>query len=253
MAILMVASLDSLATTPDNGILLESTRVVYPASAKNGVTFTVTNRTSQVYLLQSRILPWHATPPEAEDRPERASVDTDVTYSQPMDKETGFVILPPLIRFAPDEEMTLRIRLVDSHLPTDRESVFTLAIKAIPNQSALTEGPARLALALQNNLKLFYRPADLPILTAPQRAEKLRFSCAGEGLTVTNPTPYAVTLATLNLGDQAVSLGDGRMIAPFTSAIYPVENCQEKSLRWQIINDEGFYTPEQSQRLERKK
>lgn len=254
---LTLISLALPASGLEKGIVLESTRLIYPGAAQNGVTFTVANHTQQTYLLQSRIFPWEAQQETAAYRRQPPPI---VTPDMPEPKgaispasqrrfASPFIILPPLVQFAPNDEMTLRIRLVENHLPRDRETLFTLALKTIPSQSADSEEPVKLVLAVQNNVKLFFRPGGLPPLTAQQRAEQLQFSCGAEGLAVRNPTPYFVTLAALHLDGHALSLKAQRMIAPFASAVYPATHCDGRYLAWQIINDEGFYTTEQGHPL----
>jgi len=225
------------ATAPGDsaGIALESTRVIYPGSATKGISFTVTNRTGQMYLLQSRVVPWGAVP--GESSPAAAP----------------FIVVPPLARFAPDDALTLRIRLTKHDLPTDRESVFGLSLKAIPSQSAPgseSESGAKMVLALQNNLKLFYRPTELAEITAEARAQALQFRLQGTELKVHNPTPYYVTLGEVKADSKTVVLGEERMLAPFSTVEVNLPGARPKSVSWNIINDDGRPTPRQSQSLD---
>jgi len=215
------------------GIALESTRIIYPGSAKNGITFTVTNRTGQTYLLQSRVVPWESVPGES-------------SYAA-----APFIVVPPLARFAPDDALTLRIRLTKPDLPTDRESVFGLSLKAIPSQSAPGSEleAAKMVLALQNNLKLFYRPTELVEMKAEARAQALQFTPHGTELRVHNPTPYYVTLGEVKADSQTVVLGEQRMLAPFSTVDLNLPVTRPKSLSWQIIDDGGRSTLRQSQSL----
>lgn len=227
----------AMAMPESEGIALERTRVIYPASAKNGITFTVTNRTSTVYLLQSRVLPWAAVS-STSDRAEDAPAES---VAPP------FIVLPPLLRFPPEEAITLRIRLTKNALPQDRESLFSLSLKAIPSQAkpgadADVSG-ASMVLALQNNLKLFYRPEGLAVMSAEARAAALQFAPQGAHLTATNPTPYYVTFGTLDIGTTAVPFGDQRMLAPYSSATYDVSVKSGATVSWQVMDDEGGRTP----------
>lgn len=241
-----------------DGITLESTRVIYPASAKNGITFTVTNHTQYVYLLQSRVLQWAIeTPAEApvmvEDEPIADVNITAQTEAADNVVSPSFIVLPPLTRFAPNEAMTLRIRLTKNDFPQDQESVFLLSLKAIPSQanpsSKQDETGALMVLALQNNLKLFYRPEGLPLMSADARAEALQFSRHGAQLTINNPTPYYVTLGQVKIGNSQLDVGAKRMLAPFTSATYPDARQGATTVSWQLIDDEGQQTPLLTQAL----
>lgn len=217
------------------GVVLESTRVIYPESEKKGITFTVTNRTGQTYLLQSRVVPWGS-----------AQTPSETSGAAP------FIVVPPLTRFAPDDALTLRIRLTKNNLPTDRESVFWLSLKAIPSQPApgnSSEEGAKMVLALQNNIKLFYRPAKLVTLEPEARAEALQFTRQGTQLLVHNPTPYYVTLGEIKTGTEAITLGEQRMLAPFSTTAFNSPVTQSTSLSWHIIDDNGRHTTRQSRSL----
>lgn len=235
MILLLVTGIvDAAFPGESEGITLESTRVIYPGSESNGITFTITNNTNNVYLLQSRVLPW---------------LSGNTSSVQAKDISAPFVVVPPLIRFEPQSAVTLLIRLAENNLPQDRESIWMLALKAIPAQSDKTVGSeAQLILALQNNVKLFYRPAGISEQNADMRAEQLQFQLNDRYLTVTNPTPYYITLSDLMLGEQSVLLSEQRMIAPYASTQYPVKE-PAASVSWQIVGDNGSNTKRQQRYL----
>ncbi|MGJ5719055.1 fimbrial biogenesis chaperone [Morganella sp. B601] len=218
-----------------DGITLQSTRVVYPGYEKNGITFALTNNTAQPYLLQARVIPWMAEP-EGENDGQNASSDTP---------GVPFIVLPPLQRFEPSETLTLRIRLTRNTLPVDRESVFVLSLKTIPGQSA-PSGPAQLVLAVQNNLKLFYRPEGLPEYSAGQLAGQLRFHRQGTHLMITNPTPYYITFRSLSVGTQPVEAESlSQWIPPFGEQMYPLPADAQGEIVWRLIDGTGRVTPAQ--------
>jgi len=234
-----------------NGIELESTRVIYPEKAKNGVAFTVTNNTSTVYLLQSRILPRMlpalGSPASEQQKAGAIVVDTtssDTRHANHSVSLAPFIVLPPLESLTPGAGITLRIRLTKNALPADRESVFILALKAIPQQSSvemsINQASGQMVLALQNNLKLFYRPEGLPLISSDERAKQLKFSRQGKTLTINNPTPYYLTLSNVYADTQLLSLGNRQMIAPFSSESYEIAESHFKTVRWQLIDDNGI-------------
>ncbi|MBS2064903.1 fimbrial biogenesis chaperone, partial [Klebsiella pneumoniae] len=92
------------------------------------------------------------------------------------------------------------IRLTQNVLPQDRESVFTLALNAIPAQTETGE-QTRLVISTQNNLKLFYRPAGLPAADETTLAEQPVFRRSGNTLTVKNPSPFYITFSSLSAGN----------------------------------------------------
>lgn len=221
-----------------NGITLESTRVIYPEKERKGVTFEVTNDTKTAYLVQSRIDAW----------PSELSESIDVTET---DSTSSFIVLPPLERVDNGEKITLRIRKVGNTLPTDRESVFAFQIKAIPGQSKSQEshenrkkGQAHIILALQNTLKLFYRPEGLPVYNARHIAESLQFRSRGTQLVVINPTPFYATFDSLSVGGKAIEDKElFRMVPPLGQQIYALPDTASFSeVRWQLLDDYGVPT-----------
>ncbi|WP_232729378.1 fimbria/pilus periplasmic chaperone, partial [Providencia rettgeri] len=115
------------------------------------MTLSLTNNAETAYLVQSWIRPWDTQ-------------DSAVKVASP----APFLVTPPLQRLSGKETLALRIRLTRNELPTDRESLFALMVKAIPSQSvneASIQGNAvsgaRLVLAVETHLKLFYRPEGL--------------------------------------------------------------------------------------------
>ncbi|CAG9406648.1 fimbrial biogenesis chaperone [Providencia alcalifaciens] len=214
-----------------NGLTLHSTRIVYPQDAKNGVTYTLTNNTAIPYLLQARLLPWedHSSSQEANDNTEIAN-----------DNLTAFIALPPLQRFEPGETLTLRILQKHHLLAQDKESIAQLSLTAIPAQSKEAAEGAQMILAVQNNLKLFYRPAGLPEHNLDNIAEQLQFQRTKNTLTLKNPTPFYVTLASLSLGRTDVNLSQSRMVPPFGEMQWPLDASHvANDIHWQLMKDDG--------------
>lgn len=232
-----VALLTALFTQPTwanniqdqiNGLTLHSTRVVYPHDAKNGVTYTLTNNTAIPYLLQARLLPW-----EGSSSSKTAGDTADANL-------TAFIALPPLQRFEPGETLTLRILQKHNLLTQDKESIAQLSLTAIPAQSKDAAEGAKMILAVQNNLKLFYRPAGLPEHNLDNIAEQLQFQRTKNTLTLKNPTPFYVTLASLSVGKNALNLSPSRMVPPFGEAQWPLDaSYVANDIHWQLMEDDG--------------
>ena len=222
------------AESEDSGITLEATRVVYPATSTRGISFRLTNNTNTPWLMQSRVWKWGE---------KTATAGT---------ADSPFVVFPPLHRLSQGETLTLKIQLMRNQLPQDRESVFVLALKAIPAQpelEATPEGPsqARLHLATQNQMKLFYRPDTLPAYDAEEVADRLRFQIEEKGLRVENPTPFYVTFASLRVGGlplEEKALID--MIPPQGERHYPLPAGRHGDVTWQLVNDYSRTTTEKT-------
>ncbi|MEI4920348.1 fimbria/pilus periplasmic chaperone, partial [Klebsiella pneumoniae] len=86
-------------------------------------------------------------------------------------------------------------------LATDRESLFYFRSVAMPAGEKQSASPSSvvggsLQVSTATVVKLFYRPGGLA-LPQQQAMGMLQFSSTGQGLRVTNPTPYYITLADL--------------------------------------------------------
>ncbi|MBC2656653.1 molecular chaperone [Pseudomonas sp. MSSRFD41] len=163
--------------------------------------------------------------------------------------KTPFVVTPPLSRLDPGMENILRIMRISNNLPTDRESVFWLNVKEIPEKA---KEDNVLQIAMRTRIKLFYRPSDLEGKPAESR-HKLKWAVipgknnANSVLKIENPTPYHVTFTSLkiNQGQQEIN---AQMVPPKGESIYSLNAVQiQKSIdvRFTTINDYGGETLEE--------
>ncbi|AJR00387.1 fimbria/pilus periplasmic chaperone [Hafnia alvei] len=211
--------LSSMPAAFAGGIALGSTRVIYPASAKQ-VSLAITNSDSKnVFLIQS----WVATADGS--------------------KSTDFIITPPLFVMKPGNENTLRIMYVGNKpLPADRETVYYLNSKAIPSSAPSAPGQNTLQIATQSVIKLFVRPAGLPT-KSDEALKTVRCQFSGTDLSVSNPSPYYVTLVNFDIAGQHQP---NTMIAPMSSSKVAVPaNHGSNVVSFQTVNDYGANTPKQ--------
>lgn len=198
------------------GIKLPQTRVIFQAKDKNA-TATIQNKGDNVYLVKATV----------QSSPDRSA------------NTAPFAVTPPLFRLEPHNQQTVKIvRQGSQSLPTDRESVFYLNFLAIPSiADEESDATMRVAIGLQTVIKLFYRPA-LPI-TQEQAAAQLKFTKSTNQLIVANPTPYYLTLGSLQIAGKEVNVSQsGPMIAPFSQSAYTYEG-SGNTASWRVINDYG--------------
>lgn len=163
--------------------------------------------------------------------------------------KTPLLVTPPLSRLDPGMENILRILRVGGELPADRESVFWLNVKEIPERSAEENV---LQIAVRSRIKLFYRPAKLAGKPEESRAQltwAVGPDAQGQGavLKVGNPTAYHVTFTALNVnaGQQQINAD---MVPPFGEMAYPltaVKAPQAVQVNFTTLNDYGAETPEE--------
>jgi len=159
-----------------------------------------------------------------------------------------FASLPPVFRLQPGARQGIRILLADAQeLPGDRESAFWLNLYEIPPTSN-TPAADRLALAMNTQLKIFYRPKALPSVDV---AAQLRFALVQENgawfVECDNPTPYHASFTTLEVVDADAStvpvMGEmDMMTAPFSRRRYALGGSAPagKIVRYALVDDAGF-------------
>lgn len=156
-----------------------------------------------------------------------------------------FVLSPPLSRLDPQQSSVLSLRYSGEPLPVDRESVFWLNFLEVPSLRPLSSN--QLSLSYRLRMKLLYRPKGLPG-RADEAARQLRWSlqkAEQAALSVSNPTPYYVSLARVDVGDprQPVTV-QGITVEPFGSARLPLSAAPVLSsgaaeIRYQVVLDSG--------------
>ncbi|MGN7743200.1 fimbrial biogenesis chaperone [Pseudomonas sp. 22526] len=188
--IALASAMTLFASMASAGITLDGTRVVFAAPAKE-TSVIVRNQGSNDIMVQSWV------------EPDSKGATSDVP----------FAITPPLVRLGGNKQQILRILYQGQGLPTDKESVFWLAVQEIP-QKAKNENT--LQIAIRQRVKLFYRPANLPD-TAANAAKSLQWKFVEQGgktaLSVTNPSAYHVSFS-----GSAVKLRTDKGAGTYTAA-----------------------------------
>lgn len=204
-------------TTPSRaGVAIGGTRVIYDG-AKKETSVSVSNAgKGDAYLVQSWV--------DGGDKSRKAP----------------FIVTPPLFRIAPDGENILRIVHTGGSLPEDRESVFWLNVKSIPATDSSQPRTNVLQVVVKSRLKLFYRPAGLD--GQPQEAyRQLQVSHSGNRLTLSNPTPFYVTLFSLKVDGRDIQ--DADMVPPKGQTSFTLPSPSLQAVTWQAINDYGGISP----------
>ena len=198
------------------GVALGATRVISPAGQKQVQLGVTNNDDNSTYLIQSWV--------------ENADGG----------KDGRFVITPPLFAMQGKKENTLRIiDATNKQLPQDRESLFWINVKAIPSMDKSKLSDNTLQLAIISRIKLYYRPAKLA-LPPDQAVEKLSFSRSGSSLTLTNPTPYYLTVTELNAGTRVL---ENALVPPMGKTSVKLPPDAGSNITYRTINDYGALTP----------
>jgi chaperone protein EcpD len=191
----------AVGATAHAAIVIDGTRVIYPAQARE-VTIRLSNQGDSPMIAQS----W---------------VDAGRAQASPAEVQSPFLLVPPLARIEPARGQTLRLMLVAPPEAADRESVYYLNVLEVPPKSTKAKEGSSLQLTLRSRIKVFFRPESLPGKAADAPAAlSWRIDSTGSGNTLVaeNPSAYHVSLSKVALrsGQQTTDLTHG-MIAPHSS------------------------------------
>lgn len=191
-------------------------------------------------------------------------IDDGDANADPSAIKLPFSVTPPVVRVDPGKGQAIRILAVNPHLPIDRESIFWFNVMEIPPAASMTEQQNFIQVAVRTRIKLFYRPASLPI--SPTLAyERLGFElkhansgAASYKIVIKNPSPYFITFNYLALQfskheNMQISLNnpENRMISPFAEMsidIPALKNSPPANTRvsFATVNDSGGITRQET-------
>ncbi|MEO8308438.1 MAG: fimbria/pilus periplasmic chaperone [Pseudomonadota bacterium] len=206
LAAFVVIALFTVAPGAYAGVVVDGTRVVYPAG-KREVTINIRNPGDKPSLVQA----W---------------LDAGNSSAKPGESKVPFVLTPPLFRLDPTKSQSLRLVYTQDALPQDRETVFWLNVLDVPPRStANPDLPNQLELAFKHRMKVFFRPAGLKgsAASAPGQLKWKLLSKDGKlvALQVSNPTAYHVSLVqvTATVGDHPLTVKTD-MVEPFGASTF---------------------------------
>lgn len=202
-------------------VVITGTRVIYPAEQKN-VIVKLENSGKNAALIQA----W---------------IDDGDANADPKKTKVPFVITPPVARVEANSGQSLRITFTGTQaLATDRESLFyfnLLDIPPKPSKEFLEKSPNFLQFAVRSRLKLFYRPANLP-LTPTDAYKVVKWKAVPNGVLVENNTPYYMNYVGLEMGK--VGAKHVKMVAPFSQETFELKGAERgKTITWYLVNDYG--------------
>ncbi|ASG43691.1 MULTISPECIES: fimbria/pilus periplasmic chaperone [Citrobacter] len=209
----------SVVTPVHAGIVIYGTRVIYPAE-KNEITLQLMNQEQNASLVQA----W---------------VDDGNTSLPPEKIQVPFLLTPPVVRVPGNSGQQLKIKKMPNMLPNNKESLFYLNVLDIPPNNPANAGKNVIKFAMQNRIKLFYRPSGI----APVNSEtfkKIVLSRNGKGFIIKNDNANWVTVAEIKIG--SVKINDKSvMVAPFSSEPVMAKSSNANQYKLTIINDYGSF------------
>lgn len=204
------------------GIVIYGTRIIYPAENKE-VMVQLMNQGSRSSLVQA----W---------------IDDGDTSLPPEKIQVPFMLTPPVAKVGANSGQQIKIRIMPNRLPTNKESIFYLNILDIPPNSPEDEGKNALKFAMQNRIKLFYRPVGVASVNK-ETFKKLRVNNSSNGLVIKNGSANWVTISDVKANSVKVNY-ETIMIAPQESQRVDVKNHNANSWQLTIIDNHGNYISE---------
>ena len=199
------------------GVNVGATRVIYQSKEKEAnLALSNSGEDGVPYLVQSWVSPYENRDASADE----------------------FIITPPLFRLDAKGQNILRIIATNAqNLPTDKESLFLLNVKAIPAKSDEQNSQNVLQIALKTTIKLFYRPAGLKG-SLEEAVKNLQWRADGGKLTVHNPSGFNVVVSDLQINN-AASKGLPEVIKPGSTATTAIPLKNSDTLELTYINEYG--------------
>ncbi|EOG8147988.1 fimbria/pilus periplasmic chaperone [Citrobacter werkmanii] len=209
----------SVVTPVHAGIVIYGTRVIYPAE-KNEITLQLMNQEQNASLVQA----W---------------IDDGNTSLPPEKIQVPFLLTPPVVRVPGNSGQQLKIKKMPNMLPNNKESLFYLNVLDIPPNNPAHAGKNVIKFAMQNRIKLFYRPAGIaPVNSATFK--KIVLVRNGKSFIIKNDNANWVTVAEIKVG--SVKINDKSvMVAPFSSEPVMVKSSNANQYKLTIINDYGSF------------
>ncbi|WP_409310595.1 molecular chaperone [Pectobacterium sp. B1J-3] len=155
------------------------------------------------------------------------------------------MVLPPLQRIEAKGYSLIRLVKTSqiSQLPKDRESLFYLNVREIPPKS---EKANVLQIAIQSEIKVFFRPRGITPDKNDIWQKKLRIRKMAKSFIVENPTPYYITVSNILKQSKKTrtvpdNLLDGKafMVSPRSTNTIRVLDGSVNTFSLYYVNDYG--------------
>lgn len=216
---IIALTLAVMSLSAQAGVVVYGTRVIYPAE-KQDVVVQIMNQGERASLVQS----W---------------IDDGDTSLPPEKIDVPFMLTPPVVRVAGNSGQQIKIKKMPNSLAQDRESLFFLNVLSIPPNDAQNSGKNVIKFAMQNRIKLFWRPAGIaPIDRASFR--QISLSNSGRGVTIKNDNANWITLTDIKFNDVKVN-AHTIMLPPHANEVLTLKNNNARQYSLTIIDDHGNY------------
>ncbi|EKS55816.1 MULTISPECIES: fimbria/pilus periplasmic chaperone [Citrobacter] len=216
LAVILIAS---IVLPAHAGIVIYGTRIIYPAE-KNEVLVQLMNQGGRSSLVQS----W---------------IDDGDTSLPPEKIKVPFLLTPPVVKVAGDSGQQIKIKKMPNMLPDNKESLFFLNVLDIPPNNIDNAGKNVLKFAMQNRIKLFYRPKGISSVNKGT-FQKLSMKRSGSIYSIKNDAANWITVTEVKANNVKIN-NETIMLAPLSSADVTLKSANANQYKITIIDDHGNY------------
>ena len=216
---LLVLFISSIVLPAHAGIVIYGTRIIYPAE-KNEVLVQLMNQGERSSLVQS----W---------------IDDGDTSLPPEKIKVPFLLTPPVVKVAGDSGQQIKIKKMANMLPNNKESLFFLNVLDIPPNNPDSVGKNVLKFAMQNRIKLFYRPKGISPVNK-HTFQKLSMKRSGSIYSIKNDAANWITVTEVKANNVKIN-NESIMLAPLSSADMTLKSANANQYKITIIDDHGNY------------
>ncbi len=203
-----------------SGVYIYGTRVIYPAAQKE-VTVQLMNKGDRSALVQA----W---------------IDDGDSQTPPEKLQVPFLVTPPVVKVKGNTGQQLKIKFTQAHLPQDRESVYYLNVLDVPPNDANNTEANKIKFALQNRIKLIYRPTGLHGVNK-ETFKNVHIKKVNGGMVIENSSANWLTIPEIN--DGAKINKETLMLAPRAKLNLSGKSAA-KNYAVTLIDDYGNYLRE---------
>ncbi|NQE77536.1 phytochrome sensor protein [Pantoea ananatis] len=151
--------------------------------------------------------------------------------------DPDFVAMPPLFKIKEKGGQTVKIRLLSSALPKNKESLFYLSFTQIPGVKKNENDENRLNIIVKSRLKIIYRPASVNAFSAKEE-NNVSYRIKNGKLVVSNQSPNVLSIRDISNGKHVLAgnltLKPGEVISTIVK-----DNHLSGPLKASMINDYG--------------
>lgn len=199
------------------GVVIYGTRIIYPEKNRE-VLVQLMNQSKNASLIQA----W---------------IDDGNTTIAPEKIQVPFILTPPVSCVAGGSGQQLKIRKMPNNLPHNKESLFYLNVLDIPPNNPQNAGKNKIKLALQNRIKLLWRPSGIAPVDKKSLSQ-LNIKKKNNAISINNETANWITVTTIKAQNVKVN-NESILLPPFSNNDITLKNNNASEYELTVVDDYG--------------